>query len=96
MLFLKAKALDRLGRTKNADDILKETEALYSRWLICYPDSINLLVTKIEFTAYYKGKKAAIKEINKYIKKHPGNDLLLGYKLFLTTESEGSRLFRKT
>lgn len=96
MLFLKAKTLDRLGRTKNADDILKETDALYSLWINCYPDSINLIITKIEFTAYYKGKDAAIKEINKYIKKYPNNDLLIGYKMYLTTESEKSQLFRKT
>lgn len=79
ILFLKAKALDHLGKTEESDNILKEVETLYSQWISCYPDSINLIAAKIEFTAYYKGKEIALKEANSYLRKHPNNELIKGY-----------------
>ena len=94
LLFLKAKALDHLNRSTEADNILKKTETLYSQWINCYPDSINLIATTIEFIAYYKGKEAALKEIEKYIRKYPNNDLFVGYKELIEDEPEGYDLFR--
>lgn len=93
MLFLKAKALDHLQRTKDAEKVLKETEKLYNQWVSCYPDSINLITTKTEFIAYYKGKEVALKEINKYIRQHPNNDFLLNYRELLE-ETPNSEILR--
>ena len=95
MLFSKARALDHLGRTKEADNTLIEADALYSKWINCYPDSINLIGTKIEFTAYYKGKKEALKEANKYIEKYPDNDFLVGLRDFIIEEPNGYEITRK-
>lgn len=95
MLFLKARALDHLGRTKEADNTLIEADALYSQWINCYPDSINLIGAKIDFTAYYKGKKEALKEANKYIEKYPDNDFLVGLRDFISEEPYGYEIMRK-
>lgn len=95
MLFFKARALDHLGITEEADNTLEAAERLYSQWVCCYPDSINLIITKIGFTAYYKGKTTAIQEINNYIKKYPNNEVLIGLKNMIENEPEDSELFRK-
>ena len=95
ILFLKARALDYLNKTKEADIVLKETEALFSQLINCFPDSINLIAAEIEFTAYHKGKEAALNEVKKYLKKFPNNDLLIGFGDFLKEEPQESMLFRK-
>lgn len=96
MLFFKARALDHLGITEEADNTLEAAESLYSQWVCCYPDSIDLIITKIGFIAYYKGKEVAIKEINGYIKEYPNNEIIVGLKKMIENEPEESELFRKT
>jgi tetratricopeptide (TPR) repeat protein len=95
MLLFKARALDHLGRTKEADNTLIEADVLYSQWINCYPDSINLIISKIGFTAYYKGKAVAIKEINSYMKEYSDNEIIVGLKEMIENEPEESELFRK-
>lgn len=95
MLFFKARALDHLGFTEEADNTLEATEKLYSQWVYCYPDSINIIIAKLGFTAYYKGKTTAIQEISNYIKKYPNNEILIGLNNMIENEPEESELFRK-
>jgi tetratricopeptide (TPR) repeat protein len=95
MLFFKARALDHLGMAEEADNVLESAERLYSQWIYCYPDSISFIISRIGFTAYYKGKTVAIKEINNYIKEYPNDDIIVGLKNMIENEPEDSELFRK-
>lgn len=95
MLFFKARALDHLGMAEEADNVLESAERLYSQLIYCYPDSISFIISRIGFTAYYKGKTVAIKEINNYIKEYPNDDIIVGLKNMIENEPEDSELFRK-
>ncbi len=93
MYFLKGMALDHLSKRALADEALQKASKSFDEWLNCYPDSTNLIVGEIEYVAYSKGKDAALKRAEEYVRKHPKDETIIGYRDFIKEEPAYSMTF---
>ena len=80
LIFLKGIAYEKLNNYSAAETAYKKAAIEYEKRLNLYPDSIEMILDKLFFIAFTKGKGEALSELNKYILKYPDNTMFQDYK----------------
>ncbi|MFZ6008855.1 MAG: tetratricopeptide repeat protein [Bacteroidota bacterium] len=75
---------EKQNKKESAQKEYNLANKLYDDRLAQYPDSLEIVGSKMFLKAYLEGKEKALSELDIYIKKYPNNELLQQYREMLT------------